>query len=132
MTETITLERQRTSEQGTFGVLKRDGKRLAATCELPWRDNAQRQSCIPQGTYEVEPWSSKKYPEAWHLKDVPEREAILIHNGNTIRDIQGCILVGTDFGFVTGLPAVINSRVALRELKRDLPERFILEIVGVI
>lgn len=130
MTETITLLRLRSSDEGTFGVLKRNGRRIAVTCELPWRDNQPRKSCIPKGVYQVEPWSSDKYPNAWHLENVPGREAILIHNGNTIKDIQGCILVGTDFGFVAGLPAVINSRVALNALKAELPDHFELEIVG--
>ena len=127
----IVLTRLRSSETGTFGEMRIGGELLCVTCEDPWNNNQPRISCIPAGEYTCIPHNSLKYQNVWEVTNVPGRTAILIHNGNTIRDTEGCILVGNDFGTVEHLPAVTNSRATLDKLRKVLPDNFILVIKDV-
>ena len=135
------LLRQRTSDEGTFGTLRvYNGGALLYTCftgELPDRDNLPNRSCIPVGMYTCQPWSSKKYPDHYHVMRVPGRSGILIHQGNFCGDIekgllsnvQGCILVGRQFGTIKGQQAVLSSRLAMNDLRAVLGSaHFTLEI----
>lgn len=133
--ETYMLQREPSTTHGTFGALiSPDGKLLADTVELPWINNCPRTSCIPQGEYRCRKYSGTKFKDVWLLEDVPHREDILIHNGNTILDILGCIAVGTGRGTVDTksgpLPGVLNSRVTLNKLRAQMPSEFILIIEG--
>ena len=86
------------TEVSTIGNLYLDGEWLCDTLELPYIDNQRSISCIPAGQYEVR----MRYPresatrDYIHLlvKDVPERDYILFHIGNSAKDTRGCILVG--------------------------------------
>lgn len=92
------------------------GSNIFATLEPPWKDNARNLSAIPKGTYEatfLNRSASGRYRNVWHLQNVPERSGILIHQGNTPQDTRGCILIGTRFGKMNAMPAVLNSRSAL-------------------
>lgn len=135
------LLRQRTSDEGTFGTLRvYNGGALLYTCftgELPDRDNLPNRSCIPVGVYTCQPWSSKKYPDHYNVMRVPGRSGILIHQGNFCGDIekgllsnvQGCILVGRQFGTIKGQQAVLSSRLAMNDLRAILgSSHFTLEI----
>lgn len=120
----IDLIRVAQSEKGTFGVLVKDNIPLCVTCEDPWNDNKKGQSCVPAGTYLVDPHNGEKYKDVWILRDVPGRDAILIHNGNSIAHTQGCILVGKAFSWAS----IINSRETLDYLRGVLPRSFQLTI----
>jgi hypothetical protein len=124
----LLLKRVCTSDKGTFGVLSNEGIPLCVTCELPWKNNQRKISCIPTGIYHCKPYSSAKYPDVWEVTNVPNRDAILMHKGNTIKDIQGCILVGQSFGMLKDLPAVLNSGIAFTSLQAFLPDEFNLII----
>ena len=130
--KTYTLQRLRQSNLGTFGELRNEqGQLLCVTCEDPWNDNQRGESCIPAGLYTCLPHSGVKYKDVWEVVNVPNRSAILIHNGNTIRDTQGCILVGSAFGEVEHLPAVVNSKATLNRLRKELPSCFTLVVKDV-
>jgi len=103
----------------TMGVLldTQTGLPLMVTLELPDLDNQQRISCAKPGIYRVVPYSSEKYKSAFHIQDVPGRSKILIHTGNTVSDIKGCVLVGANYGTYKGKPAVLSSRASLSILK---------------
>jgi hypothetical protein len=105
------------SLKATLGWLYVDGRFFCCTLELPDLDNQKQVSCVPEGVYKCVPHSSQKYRDVWRLENVPNREAILIHAGNTTSDILGCILVGTKHGVLRGKPAVLNSRIALNKLR---------------
>ena len=127
--ETIILQRGRSTVVGTFGSLRRDGRLLCQTLERPDEGNKPRISSIPAGRYKCvrhgwEPNSTVKFKNVWRLLDVPGREAILIHAGNTIRDTEGCILVGK--GVMED--SITQSRDALNMLRETLPETFFIEI----
>ena len=98
----------------TPGILHVDGAPTFPTLELPWLDNARRVSCIPVGKYQLRRINSPTFGQAFEVADVPNRSEILIHPGNTVEDIQGCILVGEYFGFLPPLFAVRDSRRAFK------------------
>jgi hypothetical protein len=128
----------------TLGTITVGSLKLA-TLEEPWITNAfgpggqrreglKKESCVPDGTYELRPHNTPKHPECWALVNtalgvwhgaVPPglpygRSAILIHSGNTTFDIQGCILVGLRHGRIENTPAVLESRAALAQLRARL------------
>lgn len=125
----VFLHRVVSSEKGTFGVLILNDTPLCVTCEDPWNDNKVGISCIPFGEYKVSPHSSEKYPNVWIVNGVKGRSAILIHAGNTIKDTQGCILVGEYFTDFSGNPGIANSRLTLDKLRKLLPKEFNLVII---
>lgn len=98
MSDTITVELERDLESpilGTLGTLRLGGNRLCDTLELPYRNNAEFVSRIPAGLFGlVWQWSKRFRAFRWHVTDVPNRSAIEIHSGNTLKDTVGCILVG--------------------------------------
>ena len=120
----LTLHRLSTSLKGTHGVLSYDKNVICHTLELPWKYNAKNQSCVPAGHYTAFKAHSPKFGEVVYVKSVPDREGILIHVGNTLKDTRGCILVGTD---VSGYE-LLNSRPAMSRLLRSLPTEFVFAI----
>lgn len=126
----IKLIRVCSSESGTFGVMMIDDMPLCVTCEDPWRENERNISCIPKGVYSCVPHNGGRFKNVWEIKNVPGRDAVLIHNGNTIKDTEGCILVGKGFGFLNELPSITESIITLNMLRgrSDLSQGFTLRI----
>jgi hypothetical protein len=118
------------------------GELHLATLEEPWspdpdgpggqrRQPGKRESCVPDGPYDLHPHSGVRQRDVWALENpslgvwrdrVPEhlsygRAAILLHAGNTVADIEGCILVGLRHGRIEGTDAVLESRAALDRLR---------------
>lgn len=96
------------------------------TLELPWEDNIQNISCIPDGRYEAIQYVSPKHGSVILLQDVPQRSMIEIHSGNYTHQIKGCILVGDSIKYLDGdsVLDVTNSRATLNKLMVLLPESF--------
>ena len=128
---TYILQRLSQSSEGTFGILIDPlGNTLCHTAELPWDDNKPDSSCIPAGTYQVIPHNSQEHPNTWEVSNVPNRIGILIHNGNLpLQDSLGCVIVGTSQGFLDTHMAVLNSMLALNQLRQVLPSDFELSII---
>lgn len=86
----------RTSENGrsTTGELFVDGRFVAHTLELPWRNNQSYISAIPAGSYSAHLRFDK--PDGWRLQldNVPGRSGVQLHVGNYPSQIEGCVLVG--------------------------------------
>lgn len=127
----LVLHRIKHTHDVTLGTLT-VGAHTLFTLELPDDFNQRSISCIPKGAYICKPhgWepdTQYKYKRVWEVCDVPDRDAILLHVGNYIKDTDGCILVGTDL--VSSKPMVSNSTKAIN-LLRDLigEEKFILII----
>ncbi len=111
----VKLERFAYTPFGTFGrILIPEFE--CYTVERPWLDNKVRQSCIPEGVYDLElgMYNRGGYP-AYEVKDVPNRTLIKIHIGNTIDDIVGCIAPGKSLGFMEKKWAVSSSKKAFTE-----------------
>lgn len=114
----LELKRISTNTEVTLGVLidVGTGLPLMVTLELPDRGNQRSISCIPKDIYKVGLHSSDRYKNVFILDDVPGRSGILIHVGNTVSDVEGCILVGESYGVLGGKPAVLNSRKSFKIL----------------
>ena len=128
----ITLTRAHKKLNVTMGMLSIDGMEHEPlhTLELPWRDNKRTVSCIPTGVYQVYPHVSPSLGKCWKLQDVPERDDILIHSGNTVEDIRGCILLGLSAAPMAGDPAVTKSRGAISYFRTLVGEKpFTLKVV---
>lgn len=95
------------------------------TLELPWRNNERRISCIPAGTYEITHRTSQRFGHHLHLQDVPGRTFILIHQGNFVSQIEGCILVGERRLDINGdgLADVTSSVATMRRLMELIPQK---------
>lgn len=94
------------------------------TIERPWLDNAKNISCIPEGHYAVQPYSSKKFKDVYEITNVTGRSHILIHVANWASQVEGCIGVGYGQGYMLEggklQKAVTDSRGALESLKREI------------
>lgn len=103
----------------TLGVLYIDNKFFCYTLEPSWKNN-KLNSCIPDGTYKLVHYRSNKFGKCLIVNGVKNRDAILIHKGNTVRDTTGCILVGGYIGFISGICAVMTSAVVFMSLMSRL------------
>ena len=116
----LLLIRDTFTEESTIGELFINGERICDTLENPWVDNQRNISCIPEGVYPVRlrlPRESGTR-DYIHLlvKDVKDRDYILIHIGNTAKDTSGCILVGLG----TEQDVVHNSVLAMDLLIKEI------------
>jgi hypothetical protein len=101
--------------KGTQGVLEWNGTIVCYTIELPWLQNQQRISCIPEGEYVLKKRFSPKFKWHLHLRNVPGRDLILIHPANdAATELLGCIAPVTHH---TGIGKGSFSRKALEKLK---------------
>ena len=126
----VTLNRFAHTPVGVFGELILPSGRTLFTVERPWLNNKPTVSCIPEGTYPCQP---RKYYrggyEAIEVLDVPDRSYILIHRGNTMDDLAGCIAPGMDLGYVNKKWAVTNSREAFAYVMDELGgKQFYLDV----
>lgn len=102
----LILQRKRKNSGAIIGELSVDGVFECYTLEGPTVE-------IPAGEYSIEVTYSPHFGcELPLLNGVPGRTAIRIHPGNTDKDTEGCILVGTSYTD----SAVLNSRVAFAAL----------------
>lgn len=123
------LQRLREDEYGTHGELRDDDNKPIGvfTLEQQYRDNEHNISCIKPGTFKLIPHNTDHFHDVWQLLDVPGRDAILIHAGNTIKDTHGCILVGLQ-AIPTG---VGQSQAALSYLRTLLTNGSTLTVRGI-
>lgn len=101
----------------TSGVLFwREVKQCWATLEPAWKKNQANESCIPTGIYKIRTHESAHHGACLAVLDVPDREDIQIHIGNTRADTHGCILVGNCFanGYSEGI--LHESRAGMERL----------------
>lgn len=137
----LILSRSTSDEHRTLGNLYAPGITFA-TIERPWLPSPEgpggmrRQSCVPCGAYILQPHHSKNFPNTYALVnpdlgvwyqpyEIPVgqkwgRSAILIHVGNRVRNVIGCIAIGKEHGEIGGEPAVLRSTQAMRELDKIL------------
>lgn len=101
---------------GTNGIVFRDENVVCKSIELPWRNNLQNISCIPEGTYMlVKRFSLKR---KWHLmlQSVPNRKYILIHSANNAqKELRGCIALVKEH---TGSGQGVQSREAIKSFQK--------------
>ena len=108
------------TEKSTIGRLFINGESFCDTLENPWIDNQRSISCIPKGNYKVRLRLARESATRDYLhllvQDVPNRDYILFHRGNTAKDTSGCILVGKG----REQDIVENSRLAMDLVMQEI------------
>ena len=132
------LTRGSSTDDGTIGKFILDDDTTFFSLELPWRDNVNRLSSIPVGTYICTKINSPKHGVCYQVTNVPGRDMIEIHSANFAGDITkgkisqllGCIALGTGTGILQGQNAVLQSKLAIQQFEDKMNwEDFELTIV---
>lgn len=125
----LLIRRQFNEEKQTLGYMivfnERNGIEFTCcTLELPWKDNERQISCIPTGTYKGTKRTSPKYGLHIHILDVPDRDWILVHQANFVRQLRGCVAVGKKHIDIDGDGSrdVTASRDTMKELMTHIPD----------
>jgi hypothetical protein len=120
----LTLNRIFLGSSATIGELLINDKHLCDTLEDRVRPEGEKvygKTAIPEGTYEVKLTHSPRFKKILpEILNVPNFSGIRIHTGNSSKDTEGCILVGTWDGEKEDW--VGNSRIAFNELMTLLEE----------
>lgn len=132
----ISLNRHKTTDNATGGILRVDGSDFCFTCEdEPREEKIAGETRIPAGTYKIilrkEGGMTKQYADKFpgfhrgmlHLQNVPGFEWIYIHIGNTEAHTAGCILVGYMADWSSD-PTVSKSTKAYKTLYKMCLEAF--------
>lgn len=108
----------------TIGELYINEKYVTDTLEDRVRPEGEKvygKTAIPEGMYEVKLTHSPRFKKILpEILNVPNFSGIRIHTGNSSKDTEGCILVGTWDGEKEDW--VGNSRIAFDELMSLLEE----------
>lgn len=120
----INVKRTTFTPVSTVGVLSIDGAQecftLEDTVRLPGV-KVHGSTAIPAGTYTVVVNMSNRFKTRLPLLlAVPNYEGVRIHPGNTDKDTEGCILVGTS----SGKDCVNSSRKAFAPLLQKIEAAF--------
>lgn len=127
---TATLTRMPQPSQVLGKLIVRENNAVIFECdtiELPYLNNRPQVSCIPKGAYKVVYRESAKYPQHYHILDVPNRSFILIHQANYVgsknprtrkADLLGCIGVGRGYADLNGdgIVELTRSSATLKQM----------------
>jgi len=126
----VQLVRELDDGHCTQGRLVLPGGALFFTLERPWLDNRNGVSCVPTGTYHCLWRQRPNKTWTYWLSDVPGRTWILIHSGNVVAHVEGCIMLGLSRGRLKDERAVFNSGTAVRKFEEIMGRKpFTLEVV---
>ena len=116
----LLLIRDTFSKNSVIGELFINGELICDTLENPWKDNQRNISCIPEGEYPVRLRLARESASRDYLhllvQDVPNRDYILFHRGNTAKDTSGCILVGLGSQQDTVSNSVLAMDLLIKEI----------------
>lgn len=114
----LKLNRIFLGSSATIGELLVNDKYLCDTLEDRVRPEGEKvygETAIPEGMYEVKLTHSPRFKKILpEILNVPNFSGIRIHTGNSSKDTEGCILVGTWDGEKEDW--VGNSRIAFNKL----------------
>jgi hypothetical protein len=110
----LKLIRTTLNVEETIGEMYVDGEFECFTLEDTVRESkVAGHTAIPYGTYNVTITYSPRFGRYLPLlHDVPNFTGVRIHAGNTHKDTEGCILVGTK----EGKHSILDSRKAFAKL----------------
>lgn len=127
------LERVYLPTETLGSIYSPSGELICKTLELPWLENKRSVSCIPEGSYRViyQPPKPGRDYEYFRLPLVPGRSGILIHRITFVKDLKGCIGVGSRFMDLNkdGVPDMVESGRKLQWMIDNLPREFTLTII---
>lgn len=120
----LTLNRIFLGSSATIGELLINDKHLCDTLEDRVRPEGEKvygKTAIPEGKYEIELTHSPRFKKILpEILNVPNFSGIRIHTGNSSKDTEGCIIVGTWDGEKEDW--VGSSKIAFDELMTLLEE----------
>ena len=127
---TLKLQRLKQSSMGIVGLITENGNEICQTLELPWVNNEQNVSCIPDGVYFCKRVNSPHFGNVFEITKVKDRTHVLIHAGNYLKDTNGCVLLGLQNGEANGQYCIYKSKAALEIFMKLLKDEneFCLEI----
>lgn len=132
----------------TMGTIVNEaGEVLAHTMERPWIPDEHHpggtsfESCVPDGIYELVPHTRPNGDRVvalineslgvWYQKaDRPDpwgRYLVLIHSGNYVDDVVGCIAPGSTRSIYNNRRMVTSSRATMTKLDVQQYSRLIIE-----
>lgn len=132
----VKIQRGKSTDQGTSGLITTDSGKSWFTLELPWLDNKSGVSCIPAGEYKVL-WtkSPRLHKYTYEIVNVPGRGGIRMHSGNFagsppyLTHSLGCPLIGCRVGVMNKQLAILGSKIAVMMFENEMERKpFILEI----
>ena len=121
----LTLNRFYINNKVTIGRIKISNQAFC-TIERGWKDNQVNVSCIPEGEYSIYPHKSPKFGDVYiifggtvgySVSDTVKRTHCLIHVGNSIEDVNGCIALGLHLSFPYNNPTITDSKQAMNLFK---------------
>lgn len=119
---TLTLQRFARLSAGTFSEITMNGHHVCFGLEPV-------EPKTPAGDYKVTRYNSPKFGhKVFLVNDVPGHSMIEMHSGNTVKDTQGCVLLGDAIDTIYGTIGVKNSRLTLERLLSTLPQEFTLTV----
>ena len=95
----------------------------AISLERGWRNNENRVSCVPLGTYPVVlEYSNRFDKDLWELKNVPNRSECKFHSANYWFQLNGCIALGRSIVDINkdGYNDVTSSRSTMKAFHKAL------------
>lgn len=124
-------------DNSTIGKMVMPSGKIFDTIELPWKENKNKISCIPEGTYTlkkrvsgiVNRTTKGKHAEGWEVTKVDGRTFIMIHIGNTVDNFEGCIGIGHGLGVINNQWAILNSSKAFDEFMNEMKENEEWELI---
>ncbi len=129
----LLLLRKVYSDKSIMGELYLNKQFNSYTLELPDLQNQRSISCIPEGTYNCRlrlprESASRNYIHIL-VQDVPNRDYILFHRGNSPKDSRGCILLGkTRKNNWVGQSSIAMAELVDEMLENKLSENITLTI----
>lgn len=140
MIPTFVMPRVYLPQETLASIYADDNSLICKTLELPWLNNRQNKSCIPEDTYVVikmNPGFGRSY-SYFRLAYVKDRNmntgvnmsTILIHPASKVEHLLGCIGVGSRFEDLNkdGIPDLVGSTPKLQWMVDNLPDAFFLKI----
>jgi hypothetical protein len=114
----IIVDRFSETDTDELGKVSVDGVFVCYSIENPDRpEKIKGITAIPEGTYKVgrriSPHFGVMVP--W-IMNVPNFQYVLIHWGNTVKDTEGCLVVGLRIGSLENQRAVLDSKQAWEKL----------------
>lgn len=146
-----TIERVYLETETLGSWYDKDRNLICKTMELPYRNNASsadhlKASCVPEGLYILEKQEPNEHRNYGYFrfravegrslnKWVKDKEGnlmsrILVHRITYVKDLLGCIGVGSRFHDFNkdGVPDIAESGVKLEWMFKNLPDVFELDI----